>query len=164
MKNTTEILLKSRENQLAVDACIQTLVKHSFDGDVVSGIKTYGAAVINYLRDIEDELYAKLGISYTPETYDPAVAYMVSVELPQLSTAYWIKQYYITRLTDIVTDMILDTDNDGVLSNNNFIGDNTGSPNSIFQKGATWTTKEQLAIDRLNDIIDTLEAYTADQS
>lgn len=164
MRNTTEILIKSHEYQLAVDACIQTVVKHSFNGAVIAGIKNYGTTFINNLRLIEQQLYSKLSIPYTLVTYNPSVAYMVRVELPQFNQAYFIKAYYIDKFTEIVNDMLLETDNSGVLANNFFIGDNTGSANTIFQKGTTWTTKEQLAIDRLNDIIDTLEADTADQS
>lgn len=165
MRNTTEILLKSRENQLAIDALIQTVVKHKFNGTVIAGIKTYGSAVINYLRAIEQQLFISLGISYTKVTYDPAVAYMVAVELPQLTQAYYIKIYYINRLTDMINEMVLEQNLDGISAyKDKFVGDQTGGANTIFAKGSTWVTDEQLIIDRLNDLITTIEADTIDQS
>lgn len=161
MKNSTEILLKSRENQLVIDALIQTVVAHSFNGGVITGIKNYGTSVINYLRGIEQQLFSKLGVSYTYTAYNPATSYMLRVPLPQIDQAYFIKTYYITRLTTMVNEMIAQTAHDASTQNNlNFISDN----NQVYTKGTTWTTNQQLAIDRINDLIATIVADTFDQS
>lgn len=156
MKTTTQILLKSQEYQLTLDALIQSAVKESMS--VSADMKTLGAAGINALRDIEAQLFERLAKAYTQETYDPDVAYMVRVSLPQIQQAGDIKAYYITRIAAVLEEVSAE------IENTTWLGDETGFTNQVLAKTATWITAEETLESALTDILDTLENDELDNS
>lgn len=159
MKNANEIILTSRQRQLAMDALIQSAINEDMYGPIVDSLTVCASLVINHLRSIEKEMYDALGISYNLVTYNSAIGgFMAKVGIPQIQRAGDIKEYYI----NLATAMLAEVQDEYAVDT--FTGSNTEGTNQIFTKSATWVTAEEQIQGQLQNIIDDLNGDPYDNS
>jgi hypothetical protein len=158
MKNANEIILTSRQRQLAMDAMIQSAINEDMFGPVVDSLTVNGTLAINALRAIEKEMYDALGITYNLVTYNSALGFMAHVAIPQIQRAGDIKEYY----TGLATAMLAEVEDE--YAQDNFTGSNVEGTNQIFTKSATWITAEGDIQSALQNIIDELNGDPYDNS
>lgn len=154
MKNSTQILIDSRERQKLLDQLAQTVeyfksttngehftyaIKASINGEVVDAINNFRTA-------IEAQLMARCGKSYTNTTYT-AFDFIVKVPSPQFNSIKGIQEYYTNKIALLIKEMTLENVdanfvNDGFGQGTNDANTHkpVGNPsNTIVAKGATWT-------------------------
>lgn len=158
MKNANEIILTSRQRQLAMDALIQSSINEDMYGPVADANVVYATAVINALREIEKEMYDALGITYNLVTYNSALGFMAHVAIPQIQRAGDIKEYY----TELATAMLAEVQDE--YAQDNFTGSNVEGTNQIFTKSATWIAAEGEIQGQLQNIIDNFNGDPYDNS
>jgi hypothetical protein len=156
-KTVDQLLLLSREWQLAIDSMLHSAVEQEMDPTTKDALFVSGADAVNALRSIEEQIHIALGYSYTRSTYDPTISFEKRVGLPQIEHAGDVKEYYIERMNEIL-DAITDE-----IANDSYLGD-AAHANQRFEKNPTHTSKEGDFQTAISDIISTLEADVVDNS